>query len=84
MLRLHEIYNIVNFNQILQTYLASSNNAIIPAANGAAAEVPVWLTVQPLLTSIVACKFKIYKLFDIISTLSGKIFYFNPFVAVLK
>ena len=79
-----EIYNILYFDQILQTYLASSNNATIPAANGAAAEVPVWLTVQPLLTSIVACKFKIYKLFDIISTLSGKIFYFNPFVAVLK
>ena len=72
MLRLQDIYIIINFHRILQTYLASSNNATIPAANGAAAEVPVWLTVQPLLTSIVACKFKIYKLFDIISTLSGK------------
>ena len=71
MLRLHEIYNIVNSDQILQTYFASSNNATIPAANGAAAEVPVWLTVQPLLTSIVACKFRIHNLFDIMGILNG-------------
>ena len=68
-----EIYKIISFNEILQTYLASSNNATIPVANGAAAEVPVWLTVQPLLTSIVACKFKNNTQFDFIRILSATV-----------
>ena len=38
----------------VSTHLASKARAMMPAASGAAAEVPVWLTVHVLLLSVVA------------------------------
>lgn len=39
-----------------ETYFTSRASAIMPAAKGADAEVPVCLTVQSLYKSVVACK----------------------------